>query len=66
MAVEAVIRILKKYEKQIEESNDVIITVRKYYDSDTGEIRRKIEIDCLIGYYEEKEKKGESHKEYIR
>jgi hypothetical protein len=65
MAVEAVKKILRKYKGEIEKSNDVIITVRKYYDSEIGEIRRKIEIDFLIGYYEEK-KKGESHKEYIR
>lgn len=66
MAVEAVKKILKKYEKQIEKSTEVIITDIEYHDSDTGEIRREIKINYRVGYYEGKEKKGGSHKEYIR
>jgi hypothetical protein len=66
MAVEAVKKILKKYEKEIEKSPDVIITDREYYDSDTGARRRAISIDFQVGSYQEKGKKEESHKEYIR
>jgi 3-hydroxy-3-methylglutaryl CoA synthase len=58
MAVEAVKRILKKYKDEIEKSNEVIITSEKYYDSETGVIRRKISIDYIVGYCK-KEKKDE-------
>jgi DNA modification methylase len=70
MAVEAVNKLLEKYKKEIEKSNDVVITSEKYYNSEMGEERGRICIDYRIGFHEgekkDESKKEESGKRYVR
>jgi hypothetical protein len=56
MRIEALIKLIRNYKKEIEGANQLTIVELVYYDEDSETIRRQIIIDYPIAYKKKEER----------
>jgi len=63
--IEAIIKFLKNYKKEIEKAEQISVVEHLYFDEDTETYRRQIIIDYPIEGYKKEEKKEERRLSYF-